>query len=185
MKLQALIVIGCIAFSTSVFSQDFKWKSKIDDVKKSGFHNILLSPSLNSKLNYEFSDIRIYDNENSEIPYLLRTEVAVVYKQLFKEYKIVSKKSVKGSTQVIIKNQLKSKVNNVNIVIKNSNVQKKVKLFGSDDQKNWFVIKDDYLFYSIYSDEETSEIQLMDFPLSDYAYFKIEVDDTKVHQLTF
>ncbi len=179
MKLQALIVIGCIAFSTSVFSQDFKWKSKIDDVKKSGFHNILLSPSLNSKLNYEFSDIRIYDNENSEIPYLLRTEVAVVYKQLFKEYKIVSKKSVKGSTQVIIKNQLKSKVNNVNIVIKNSNVQKKVKLFGSDDQKNWFVIKDDYLFYSIYSDVETSEIQLMDFPLSDYAYFKIEVDDTK------
>jgi len=179
MKLITLIVIGCIAFSTSVFSQDFNWKSKIDDVKKSGFHNILLSPSVNGKLNYEFSDIRIYDNENNEIPYLLRTEVPVVYKQLFKEYQIVSKKSLKGSTQVIIKNQLKSKVNNVNIVIKNSDVQKKVKLFGSDDQKKWFVIKDDYLFYSICSDVETSEIQLMDFPLSDYAYFKIELDDTK------
>ncbi len=173
------IILFCLMISASQ-AQSFNYQTKVLKVNEKGFHNILLSPAINSKMNPNFSDVRIYDNENIEIPYLLRTETSVTYSQLFKEYKIISNEIIKGSiTRLIIKNQEKSKVNNISLMIKNSDVDKKMKLFGSDDQKNWYIIKDNYLFFSIYSNTESSELKLMNFPLSDYSYFKIEVDDSK------
>lgn len=171
-------LLGCI-LSCSISAQEFKGQAPVDSVKETGFHNILLTPEINGHLKSDFSDIRLFDEKNGEVPYLQRTEVPTTYTQLFKEYSIISKEMVKGNhTRLILSNPQKTKINNISLVIKNADVQKKVKLSGSDDRESWYVVKDNYTFYSVVSTSETAEIKLLDFPLSNYLYYKIEVNDS-------
>lgn len=165
--------------TSSSFTQNFKYEVKVDSTLVSGFHDILLNPEITSKLKSDFSDIRIFDEKKIEIPYIRRQEIPVSFTQLFKEYRILSNVSKKKCcTELLIENREKKSINNISLLIKNSDVQKNFKLSGSDDKDNWYVIKENYLFQSIYSNTETSEIKLMNFPLSNYAYFKIEIDDS-------
>lgn len=174
-----LLTICFYAISCNVKAQHYKWQANVDNVSDKGFYNILIPPSINGNLNTDFTDIRLFDDKNKEIPYLHRTEIPITNKLLFKEYKIVSKEIVKGCcTRIVLENKERGKINNVSIAIKNADVQKKFKLSGSDDKKVWFVIKDNYLFHSIYSDSEISEIKLLNFPLSNYPYYKIEINDS-------
>lgn len=58
----------------NVSAQNFRWKTDLDSVTKKGFYNILLSPTISSQMKDDFSDIRIYDQNNVEIPFLLKVE---------------------------------------------------------------------------------------------------------------
>ena len=177
--MKKIIGLFCCITSYSVCAQEFKGQAQIDSVNETGFHNILLTPEINSHLNAHFSDIRLYDDKNGEVPYLQRSESPTIDVHLFKEYTIISKEMIKGnSTRVILSNPEKTKINNISLVIKNADVQKKVRLSGSDDQENWYVVKDKSMFYSVISNSETAEIKLLDFPLSNYLFYKIEINDS-------
>lgn len=173
-----ILLFSCIV-SCNLSAQEFKGQASVDSIKETGFHNILLTPEINGHLNVDFSDIRLFDEKNGEVPYLHRSERSTTYTQLFKEYTIISKEMVKGNcTRLILGNPEGTKINNISLVIKNADVQKKVKLSGSDDQQNWYVVKDNYLFYNVFNTSETAEIKLLDFPLSNYHYYKIEINDS-------
>lgn len=179
--MKKIILLTCYFCNISCYvnAQKYTWQASVDTVPNKGFYNILLSPSITGNLKDDLTDIRLFDDKNVEIPYLHRSESPVTNKLLFKEYKIVSKEILKGCcTRIILENKEKNKINNVSIAVKNADVQKKFKLSGSDDQKNWFVIKDNYVFHSIYNASETSEIKLLNFPLSNYPYYKIEINDS-------
>jgi hypothetical protein len=77
-----------------------------------------------------------------------------------------------------VHNNEKNKINNISLHIKNANVNKKVKLSGSSDSRSWYIIEDDYLLQSVYNNNTTSEVRLLDFPLSDYEYYKLEINDS-------
>lgn len=164
---------------TPFTAQQFDWKATIESPVKEGFHDVLLSPELSGKLKTDFSDLRLYDEEHKQVPYLLRTEIPLSNEEIFKDYNILSKEIIKGCcTRLIIHNQNRNNINNISLIIRNSDVQKGFKLSGSDDKKTWYVIKDNYRFSGIYSNQATSEIKLVNFPLSNYRYYKIEVDDS-------
>ena len=48
---------------------------------------------------------------------------------------------------------------------------------GSNDQKSWYVISNDFVLHSMYNDEGTTFKKRLAFPLSDYAYFRLEIMD--------
>lgn len=179
--MKKIILLTSYFCLTSVYvnAQKYKWQAGVDTVSHKGFYNILLSPAITGNLKNDLCDIRLFDEKNVEIPYLHRFETPVTNTLLFKEYKILSKEIIKGCcTRIILENKERNKINNVSIAVKNADVQKKFKLSGSDDQKNWYVVKDNYVFYSINNPSETSEIKLLDFPLSNYSYYKMEINDS-------
>lgn len=173
------IVILCCGIVLHANAQDFKWKTELENPKREGFHQVLLTPEISGRMRSDFADIRLFDAANQQVPYVLRTEVPLSNAEIFREYRILSKTSRKGCcTELIIHNQNGNNINNISLLIRNSDVQKSFKLSGSDDRKNWYVIKDNYRFNSMYSTTSTSEIRLVDFPLSNYVYYKIEIDDS-------
>ncbi len=160
-------------------AQQFRWQATVDSVKEKGFYRIALSPEINGHLNNSFSDIRLFDAKNKEVPYLLKSETATTSASLFKEYKIVLKEIKKGShTILVLEDAKKQKINNISLILKNSDVRKKVKLSGSDDQKTWYVVKEEFQLQNTFSNSETTEIKLLNFPLSNYTYYKIEINDS-------
>ncbi len=184
-KLKMLrIALVCVSIITIWQSnaQEFAWRASVTGINSDGFSRILLSPEIISKLKNDFEDIRMYDSENKEIPYIFESERPIEYNDYFVEYKIIEKTEQTQwpyYTRLVIHNPKKNDISNIQLVIRNSDVSKSLKLSGSDDNKSWYSIKDGYRFHSMYSDETTSVIKIIDFPVSNYEYYEVLIDDWK------
>ncbi|WP_420580871.1 hypothetical protein [Reichenbachiella sp.] len=177
MKSRISCLLG-ILVSVQVFAQEFGFEAPISTVSDSGYHKIPLSPELLGRAQLDLSDIRIYDEKGEEQAYLIRHENAMSTQSLFNEYEILEKAYKEDAiSHLIFNNPDKQPINNVSFLVKNTDVKKRARLSGSDDQENWYVIKENYLLHAMQSQEETSEMKILNFPLSDYAFFKLEIDD--------
>ncbi|MDF1547634.1 MAG: hypothetical protein P1P88_07415 [Bacteroidales bacterium] len=181
------VLAGILSLSFIIVSaQDFSWQTKLPAIENEGFYKILLSPEISAKLQNNFGDIRIYDADNKEVPYIFESEKPLSYSDYFVEYKIIEKKEQTAwpyYTRLVIHNPEKTKISNIHLIIRNSDVSKSLKLSGSDDNKNWYIIRDGYRFQAMYSDETTSVIKIIDFPVSNYEYYEILIDDWKNNPL--
>src|ERR1700722_1320873 len=88
-------------FSISVFAnaQEYKWQAKLDTITSDGFYRIQLLPPISSKTLNDFSDVRIWDARNKEVPYIVHKETPIVYYDLLKEYNILSQNRVGKHTR--------------------------------------------------------------------------------------
>lgn len=66
-------IFFCLLMMNS-YAQNFRWETKIENITKKGFYNILLTPSITAHMKDDFSDVRIYDQQHEEIPFLLKIE---------------------------------------------------------------------------------------------------------------
>ena len=168
----------CLLWASHVYGQEFSYEAKVAPVSTSGYYKITLSPELLGKLDPYRSDLRIYDGSGKEQPYILHSEKAVSTTSLFKEYEILEKAYLQDTiSYLIFENPEKRAIDNVSFIVKNTDVQKRARLSGSDDRQNWYVIKDNYLLHAMQSTEATSELKILNFPLNDYVYFKLEIND--------
>jgi len=156
----------------------YRYRALLPAVDSSGYYKIRLTPEINAKLKSDFSDLRLADSESHEIPYLLNEDQPAQAPARFKPYPIVSKNYLKDSlTQLILSNASGDKINNISLQIGNAEVQKTMSLSGSYDRQQWFVVKESALLSSLNNANEVSEIRLINFPLSNYAFYKIEISD--------
>ncbi len=177
--MRKLIIIALSVISISLFGQNYNYQAKVQGVDKSDFVKIGLSPEITSKLNSDFSDIRIYDSNRVEVPYIFFKERRVSERELFVEYEIIEKEHNKkfAYTRIVIHNPKKTKINNIVLRIKNADVRKQLKLNASNDRENWYVLKDNYYYNSIDNSDNTSEIRVLNFPWSDYEYYELLIGD--------
>lgn len=153
-------------------------RGSLPRVPQNGFYRIPLPPELVSRLNAGFTNLRIYDSLQQEAPYLLQSEVPLITSEKFSEYPIREKASKDRFTQIIFENQEKRSINNVTLVIKNAETTKRASLLGSDDGLNWCALKEDFYLTSIQGIHQTYEMRILDFPLSNYAHFKLKISDS-------
>ena len=178
-KLFLGILTGLLLLTRTGQGQPFRYRADVEVVAQRGFCQITLPPPVLGHLNEQLSDIRLYDDRQREVPYLLRREKPVQYSTLFREYEVVSKViTPKVGTSLVLRNAAKSRINNISLVIKNANVRKKARLSGSNDAKTWFVIEEQYRLGAIDNGAQTTEAKLLNFPLSDYEYYQLVIDDS-------
>ncbi|UXX78369.1 hypothetical protein N7E81_13490 [Reichenbachiella carrageenanivorans] len=178
MKRKNSWLLGVLLISTSVFGQEFAYEASLLQVRDAGYYQVMLSPELLGQAKPNLSDVRIYDKAGVEQPYLLRREQEVSTKSLFRAYEITDKAYQQNAiSHLIFSNSDKRAIDNVSIEVKNTDAKKRARLSGSDDLENWYVIRDNYLLHAMQSEEETTELKILNFPLSDYAYFKLEIND--------
>jgi len=168
-----------ILFSIGCTSQSFQWQAVIDSVKSDGFYKILINPEISTHLKPGYGDLRIFTG-NEEVSYILKKEEPSKTTSLFKEYEIVSKDlHAGGISYIVLHNKDKNAIDNIHLDIRNADVMKRIRITGSDDQKEWFMVKDEYEFYSANNPKGTSEIKILNFPLSNYEYYRLEINDKK------
>ena len=145
-----------------------------------GFYKIRIDAKLAEKtLSPNRADIRLLDGEGNEVPYLIQQEVNESNKQWFKEYTLLSKTLDKGkSTQLIIHNPSKAKIDNFSLIVKNTTANKVANLSGSDDKANWFSISEEYSLNNMSSSEDVTVEKSVHFPLSNYEFFRLEISDS-------
>ena len=146
---------------------------------KNDFYKIRLSPSIIAHLNDKGSNIRIYKKGNDkEIPYLLDfNKAADAVAPEFRRYDIVENKTEKNKTTIIFENSDGTMVDHILLSIKNAEVIKHCVLSGSNNQQEWFMVKQSFFISPSQNNDTTISNEYIPFPLSDYKFYKIEIDN--------
>src|SRR5688572_30106260 len=178
MRRLVLLLAACIS-SWHLLAQEFQASGKLEAVSVDGFYRILLSPAEAIYLNETLTNARILDAEKAEVPYLLIEESPVYLQQLFKEYEIQSQIITPGIATIIrLHNPDQTPINNISLLLKNAETQKTANLTGSDDGKQWFVVRENFTLYPANNINTVSEVRAIEFPLTNYKYYQLEVFDS-------
>lgn len=172
------LLLSGLMLSIAGQAQSFRLQASVNPVQQSGFQRILLPPDVVGHLNANLTDIRLYDSQRQETPYLLIREQPTS-KVPFTDYELVSKQLRPNvSTTLVIRNQTKRPINVLELAIKNTNVRKKAQLSGSSDAKSWYGIDDDIWISPSQNSTTTTQMKHISFPLSDYTYYKLTINDS-------
>jgi hypothetical protein len=174
--------IGIAFLSIGFFptlAQQFKAEATLPATDADGFYRILITPEAAAYPNQTFSNVRLYNAQQKEVPYIVEQEQPVYQQEKFNEYTIVEKKQEPGCCTILtLENPGKAAINNINLLIRNADVVKEATLSGSDDQKSWFVIREKFSLQSIDNPNAASAMKTVNFPLSNYTYYQLRINDS-------
>lgn len=177
--MRIIVSILAIVFVGTASAQTFKGEATLPQAEKDGFYRIAIPVSLGAHVNSDFTNLRIYDQQNKEVPYLFQQESPNYYSEVFKEYEIIEKKQQKNCcTTLTLRNPNDQPINNISLSIRNAEVTKHATLLGSDDKVNWFALKQHFILTTLSNQTKTSEIRIVDFPLSNYTYYQLQLEDS-------
>jgi hypothetical protein len=163
---------------SSVHAQQFSAEARLSKVINDGFYKIPLKPEASPYINPEFSNIRILNKNNQEVPYILGIDNRTKISSQFFPYRIEEKTILKDSCTIItFSNESKSVISNVTLIIKNAEIIKEATFEGSDDRQTWYALKHQFNIGYIDNPNGTSEIQIVDFPNSNYQYYRLIISD--------
>ncbi|MGZ3900970.1 MAG: hypothetical protein ACXVNQ_10995, partial [Bacteroidia bacterium] len=119
-----------------------------------------------------------FDKNKMEVPYFLVNESFNYSSTNFKEYEISDKEIGKGRfTSFIVLNPDKKPMQNIVLCSSNSDAIKLCNIVGSDDKKQWYSISDHILMYNLFDENSIKVYRTLSFPLVNYKYIKIEIND--------
>jgi hypothetical protein len=162
-------------------AQIFNWEAPVDSVTKDGYYRIILQPDVTSKLKTDFSDVRIYDQDGNENPYLIYKDDATYGIDRFVTYQIVDKHYERGCCSHITVKNLGDPIDHIMLEVNNADVSKHMELSGSYDGVNFFALRNDFTVgtFNTYQKgaRKTTSLIRFDFPLTDYKYYRFNFDD--------
>lgn len=176
MKRNKFIVV---LFAVNTLLAQHQTTAKIETVKESGLHKIVLPAEIRSFSKEELGDFRILDTKGIEVPYFILQENNETASNSFSECKILSKTAIpKNKTTLIFENP-KTSIDEIVLSITNSDVTKPYSISGSNDQKEWFGLVNNSLLNGLENNEATSIFKTIPLPLTSYRYLKINFNDKK------
>lgn len=180
MSLCKLPVFGCLLLAglSGQAQVTFAYKTPLGPVPESRFYSISLPPQLVASCKAaDLSDLRIADSAGTPVPYILQTDLPAITSGSFTSYRILSLAKRDSSTELVISNESGVAISSLLLVIKNASAYRTAVLSGSDDQKNWFVIDEHIELEQNGTQSGDRFVQAILFPLSNYRFFKLIIDD--------
>ncbi len=165
-------LINCQAQSPS-----FQYKSTLSDIKSASLYKLILSPAIVAKSKNELNDIRILNDKGNQVPYILKSDKPEFNEKNFLEFPILTiKKEADKQTHIAIQNKTNSSIDELLLVIKNTDAGRTITLNGSDNQKQWFVIKENIFLSNVFIQEQDRFVQSLSFPNSSYKFFELIIN---------
>lgn len=152
------------------------YKATLPAVDVSGYYKIELPYDILGPSRADLGDIRIKDEAGREVAWLLRKEIEHVYKDEFVPYRMEIQ-SGKYQTDIRIETDGKP-VSSFIMRVKNAESDKKASLMGSHDGRAWYAVKEHLHLDGINNPHDTESLIELNFPLSDYRYYKMSVKDS-------
>ncbi|HET6557140.1 MAG TPA: DUF3999 family protein [Prolixibacteraceae bacterium] len=175
-KLFALLLLLTVI---SVYGQMEKYDYKREIKGISGqWHKLTLPDALFSKVSADLSDLRVVGinpaGDTIEAPFLLkRSEEKTMVKEV--DFRIVNTSHNEKGYYYTLEIPTKEPVNQIKLEFKQQNFDWKTTLEGSQDQKEWFTIAEEYRILSIKNSMTDFEFTKIAFPDAAYRYFRLHI----------
>ena len=172
--LPAFIVLMMIVAQTDA-QQGFAYKAILDEVKQSGFYKITLSPEIIAKCQPGMIDLRIMDH-GKQVGYIIKQEEHHFAESSFIEFPIIGKvREADKQTHITIENKTGKAITGLLLMTTNMDAKRVVNISGSNDLKEWFIIKEGVYLDNYFSPKEEERIETISLPLVNYKYFQVTI----------
>ncbi|NER19104.1 DUF3999 family protein [Spongiivirga citrea] len=173
----AVFLFAGISFSAYAQIKTFDYQRELKNVTED-WHKISLTPELFSQLKGNLNGIRIFgvtkDGDTIEAPYILkvlkgkRVDKTIDFKRLNTSFNA-------NGHYFSFKVPTEDAINQIALDFSNENFDWKLDLEGSQDQKEWFTVADDYRILSIKNQRTDYTFSTLHFPVSNYTYYRLLV----------
>lgn len=169
-----------LLFSVNTRSQTV-YESRILPVEKSGYYNVELNNEMIAGSNtQDLSDLKIRDNENSEVPFFIRSVNPVTETSEFTGYNLIQNTTKGRLNIIIIENSSTENINRFFILSRNSDVRKYTTVRGSNNLKNFYIVKQRNPVSELrYNNSDNTEMLVIDIPQGNYRYYEITIDNNQ------
>jgi len=191
MKKRVKIAIWLIMFLGS-YSQSYgqmetyDYKRELNGISNQ-WHSIILPNDLFGKASHNLADVRLFgisaNQDTLEAPYIIRvktensTSKDIVFKTLNTSY------NNKGSF-FTFEIPTKESINQIKLDFEQENFDWRLTLEGSQNQREWFTITENYRITSIKNELTDFQFTTVRFPNSSYRFFRIRIDSKEKPDLT-
>jgi len=191
MKKRVKIAIWLIMFLGS-YSQyygqmeTYDYKRELNGISDQ-WHSIILPNDLFGKASHNLADVRLFgisaNQDTLEAPYIIRvktensTSKDIVFKTLNTSY------NNKGSF-FTFEIPTKESINQIKLDFEQENFDWRLTLEGSQNQREWFTITENYRITSIKNELTDFQFTTVRFPNSSYRFFRIRIDSKEKPDLT-
>lgn len=165
--------------------EPYKYKREIKGVTGQ-WHKIILPNEVFAKTANDLGDIRVYgitaDNDTLEAPYLLRIATdSVSNKEV--PFKMLNFSHDDRGYYFTFEVPTLEPINQINLDLKQSNFDWKIKLEGSQDNNDWYTVLENYRILSIKNKLTDFRFTKLSFPSSKYRFFRLYVDSKEKPEL--
>ena len=144
--------------------------------KENGYNRISVPQEFRAHMVNNPGMLRLKDKDGTEIPFILKSQENPI--PLFSALEFKHSKNTGDSTETfLLNNESKKKTNNYVLKIANATTQKKYSIEGSEDMQNWFGIVNNAILTELSNSEQTYTNKQIQFPLVDYRYIRIVLDN--------
>lgn len=160
----------CVVYSIKVYAQKsmHRYEMELGTMKADGFYKVPLVPGITGRCaNPLRTDLRVWQN-GQQIPYLLDNGIIMPQRTLDLPL-MEAARDTGGQFYVIIENAGQVLVDNLTIGFENTDAVRSLTLSGSDDNKTWYAIRED--FYWEHSASTSAGI--LSCPAVHYRYLRL------------
>jgi len=162
----------------------FRYSATLDSIKESGFYSITITPELAGYLKTDLSDFRIINERKEWVPFIIEFPFhRKSHTPVLLDNKIIRKENKGSETVLVIENEGKLELSNLELELKSAAAERIASLSGSDNDKEWFVILDSLLLQKSDEYAGTSHRQRINFPTNNYRYLKLTIYNNKKQPL--
>lgn len=172
------------ALSTLLFSaplvidaQQFRYHVDVAAPTSAGLYRVSLKPDWLSKMNANYSDVRIKDQQGKELPYEIRETEAFSDSLIFQTLSISSQKHQDTFTELVVENLSRQLLSSLAFHMKNSDAVKYCALEGSNDLKQWYSISARQEIRLANSQKASVTLKVVEFPATEHRYLRLIIGD--------
>ena len=166
-----------LLFANGTAQTKISYKRKIN-AKQNSWNYFRIPDNLYEKAELSLADLRIYrirQKDSLEVPYLI-SGIWGTEAQTDEYFEILNKtKTDKGYYFTLQREDNQSEISEINLSFDNRNFDWRIDLEGSNDQKEWFGILENYRVLSIQNSKTDFSFENLIFEKTGYKYYRILV----------
>ncbi len=176
-----LLFAGLLTGSIANGQDGFAWRAPVDAISHTGFYKIPLSPGLLGRCILDGGipkDLRIISTgEGKPVPYVFQADQAVSSAGNFEALPLIASSiDNKNRLSVAVENKDTQLLSHLVLVIRNTEVCQSITLSGSDDNRQWFVIREHILLNCHFKSVNGQFLQDIDMTPVKYRFFKVTTE---------
>jgi hypothetical protein len=143
-----------------------------------GLQSIRVPQEFRSKIGNNSNALRLFNQKGEEIPFIVKP--AATSTTDFKAWPFERSIYPEDSTEIyVLHNPEKHKKQRIFLKIANTTTAKSYTIEGSNDQQTWFSLVAQGQLNALYSETDTYVTKSISFPLMDYQFIRIILDNKK------
>ncbi len=171
-------LVLCLCLLAPVLSAQHSWQAVLPAVEAKGLHAIRLTPELLGASTLDLRDVRLFDGNGSEVPFVRKDVVAERLGATFVPYPLERNEVQRERTVIEFQRPTERVVDVLHVRVRPVDVVKQMRVLGSDDRRQWFLVKDDHVVAQGARGDPPRQVLTIHIPPTDYPWIRLVLNDS-------